>query len=67
MTANDIKSYFSYLNKLVDQCNNIWVRIIKYNNIVSKGYTKNWSRETLILCWKLTLELIKIKIWTEKK
>ena len=24
MTANDIKSYLSYLNKLVDQCNNTY-------------------------------------------
>ena len=73
MTANNSKSYFPYLNKLVDQCNNTYhhslkkklfkadysalienivtnaeapkfrvnnrVRITKYKNIFSKGYT----------------------------
>ena len=73
MTANDIKSYLSYLNKLVDQYNNTYhhsigkksinadysaltekvetnpkthkfkvndgVRITKYKNTFSKGYT----------------------------
>ena len=73
MTATDSKSYLSYLNKLVDQYNNIYhhsnnkksfnadysvltgnieanfkvpkfgvndrVRITKYKNIFSKGYT----------------------------
>ena len=96
MTANDSKSYLTYLNKLVDQYNNTYhyfvgkkssnsdysvltrtietnpkahkfkvndsVRITKYKNIFSKGYTENWSREILllILCWKLILGL-KIK------
>ena len=75
MTANDSKSYLLYLNKLVDQYNNIYqhsinkkpitadysaltekiernlktpkfkandrVRITKYKNIFSKGYTEN--------------------------
>ena len=83
ITANDIKSYLLYLNKLVDQYNNTYhhsvnkkpintdyfalteksetnnkapkfkvndrVRITKYNNIFSKHYTKNWSRETFII------------------
>ena len=83
MTANDSKSYLSYLNKLVDQYNNTYhysinkklvnadysgltekietnpkapkfkvndrVRITKYKNIFSKGYTKNWSREIFIV------------------
>ena len=83
MTANDSKSYLSYLNKLVDQCNNTYhnsigkepisadysaltenietnttapkfevndrVRITKYKNIFSKGYTKTWSREIFII------------------
>ena len=73
MTANDSKSYFPYLNQLVNQCNNTYyysigkkpinvdysavtenietntkaskfkvndrVRITKYKNIFSKGYT----------------------------
>ena len=33
MTANDSRSYLSYLNK----------------NIFSKGYTENWSREIFII------------------
>ena len=79
MTANDSKSYLSYLNKLVDQYNNTYhrfigkkvfnahysaltenietnpnapklilndrVRITKYKNIFSKGFTENWSIE----------------------
>ena len=82
MTANDTKSYLSYLNKLVDQCKNnyhsifkksinadysalieklettlkapkfkvnIKVRVTKYKDIFSKGYTKNWSREIFII------------------
>ena len=83
ITANDIKSYLLYLNKLVDQYNNTYhhsvnkkpintdyfalteksetnhkapkfkvndrVRITKHNNIFSKNYTKNWSRETFII------------------
>ena len=83
MTANDSKSYLSYLNKLVDQYNNIYhhsinkkpinadysaltekietnskapkfkvndkLRITKYKNIFSKGYTENWSREVFII------------------
>ena len=82
MTANNSKSYLSYLNKLVDQYNNTYhhsinkkpinadysaltekietnlkapkfkvnesVRITKYKNIFSKGYTENWSREIFI-------------------
>ena len=49
MTANDSKSYLSYMNKLVGQYNNTFkapkfkvndrVRIIKYN-IFSRGYTR---------------------------
>ena len=76
MAANDSKSYFHYLNKLVDQYNNTYhhsinkkpinadysvltkknetnhkaprfqvnnrVKIIKYKNIFSKGYTENF-------------------------
>ena len=83
MTANDGKTYLSYLNKLVDQYNNTYyhcigtkpinadysvltkkiernlkalkfkvndrVRITKYRNILSKGYTENWSRKISIL------------------
>ena len=75
MTANDSKSYLSYLNKLADNYNNTYhhsigkkptngdypaltskietnpkaskfklgdsVRITKYKNIFSKGYTEN--------------------------
>ena len=78
MTANDSKSYLSYLNILVNQYNNTYhhlinkepinanysaltekiemnskapkftvndrVRITRYKNILSKGYTENWSR-----------------------
>ena len=83
MTANDSKSYLSYLNKLVDEYNTTYhhsigkkpvnadysalsaeiemnpkapeikvgdtVRITKYNNIFSKGYTENWSKKILLL------------------
>ena len=83
MTANDSKSYLSYLNKLVDEYNTTChhsigkkpvnadysalsaeiemnpkapeikvgdtVRITKYNNIFSKGYTENWSKKILLL------------------
>ena len=72
MTANDSKSYLSYLNKLVDQYNNTYhhcigkkpietnskapkfkvndgVMITKCENIFSKGYTENWSREIFII------------------
>ena len=79
MTANDSKSYLSYLNKLADNYNNTYhhsigkkptngdysaqtkkietnpkaskfkvvdsVRITKYKNIFSKGYTENQSIE----------------------
>ena len=31
MTANDSKSYFSYLNKLVDQYNNIYIILLVKN------------------------------------
>ena len=82
MTANNSKSYLSYLNKLLDQYNNTYhhsinkkpinadysaltekietnlkapefkvnesVKITKYKNIFSKGYTENWSREIFI-------------------
>ena len=30
MTANDIKSYLPYLNKLVDQCNNTYHQYINH-------------------------------------
>ena len=83
MTANDNKSYLSYLNKLVVQYNNTYyhdigkrpinadysaltekietnhkapkfkvndrVRITKYKNIFSKGYTKYWSGEIIVI------------------
>ena len=76
MTADDSKSYLSYLNKIVDQYNNTYhhsinkkpinadysaltenieinpkfkvndkVRLSKFKNIFSKGYTENLSRE----------------------
>ena len=35
------------------------VRIIKYKNIFSKGYTENWSRVMFI-----TDSVLKIKPWT---
>ena len=40
------------------------VRITKYKNTFSKGYTENWSREYLlsILFWKLILGLVNLKI-----
>ena len=84
MTANDSKSYVSYLNKLADQYNNTYhhsigkkktvyadysaltkyiepicnalklkvgdrVRITKYKNIFSEGYTDNRSREIFVI------------------
>ena len=95
MTANDSKSYLSYLNKLVDQYNNTYhhsinkkpinadysaltekietnskapkfkvndrVRITKYKNIFSKGYTENWSREIFIID-----SVLKTNPWTYK-
>ena len=84
---NDNKSYLTYLNRLVDQYDNIYhhfvnkkpintdysaltlkietnhkahkfkvndrVRITKYKNIFSNGYTKNWSREIFIIHFAL--------------
>ena len=95
MAANDSKSYLSYLNKLVDQCNNTYhhsigkkpinvdyfaltekiesnpkapkfkvngrVRITKYKNLFSKGYTENWAREILIID-----SVLKTNPWTYK-
>ena len=95
ITANDSKSYLSYLNKLVDQYNNTYhhyidkerinadfsvltekietnlkapkfkvndrVRITKYKNIFSKGYTENWSREIFIID-----SVLKTNPWTYK-
>ena len=91
MTANDSKSYFGYLNKLVDQYNNTYhcsigkipmdadysalnediessckapkfkvgdtVRITKYKNIFSKGYTErlNCLLEVALALRQLTL------------
>ena len=95
MTANDSKSYLSYLNKLVDQYDNTYhhsvgkkpinadysaltekvetnpkapmfkvndrVRITKYKNTFSKGYTENWSREMFIIDF-----VLKTNLWTYK-
>ena len=95
MTANDSKSYLSYLNKLVDQYNNTYdhsinkkainadcfaltekieanskahifkvnyrVRITKYKNIFSKGYTGNWLREIFNID-----SVLKTNPWTYK-
>ena len=96
MTANDSKSYLSYLNRLVDQYNNTYhhsinkkpgkyanysvltkkietnpkapkfkvndrVRITKYKNIFSKGYTEHWSREIFIIDF-----VLKGNSWTYK-
>ena len=83
MAANDSKSYFHYLNKLVDQYNDTYhhsinkkpinadysaltkkietkykaprfqvnnrVKIIKYKNIFSKGYTENLLRQIFFI------------------
>ena len=40
------------------------VRITKYKNMFSKGYTENWSREIFIVdsVLKLIIELINLKI-----
>ena len=40
------------------------VRITKFKNVFSKGYTENCSREIFIIdsCWKLIFGLIKLKI-----
>ena len=103
MTANDSKSYLSYLNKLVDQYNNTYhhsinkkpikadyptltekretnlkaskfkvndrVRITKYKNFFSKGYTENWSREISIIDFVLKTNpgTYKIKDLNEEK
>ena len=95
MTANDGKSYLSYLNKLLDQYNNTHYHSInkkpinadyfaltekietnpkvpkfkisdtvittKYNDIFSKGYTENWSREIFIIDF-----VLKTNLWTYK-
>ena len=37
------------------------VRIIKYNNIFSKGYTENWSRKIFIID-----SILKTNHWTYK-
>ena len=37
------------------------VRITKYNNIFSKGYTENWSREIFVI-----VSVLKIDPWTYK-
>ena len=41
---------------------NVRVRITKYKNIFSKGYSENWSREIFIIdsVLKIILELIKL-------
>ena len=98
MTANETKSYLSYLNKLVHKYNNTYhhsvgrkpinadypaliekietnpkaprfkandrVRITKYKNNFSKGYTENWSREIFIIdsVLKTNPWLIKFKL-----
>ena len=93
ITANKIKYYLLYLNKLVDQYNDNYhhsitkksinadcsvltvetnaeapkfkvddgVRITKYKNIFSKGYTKNWSRKIFIID-----SVLKTNPWTYK-
>ena len=95
VTANDSKSYLSFLKKLVDQYNNNYhhsinkkyinadysalnktiktnskapkfkvnnrVRITKYKNVFSKGYTENWSREIFIID-----SVLKTNPWTYK-
>ena len=95
MTANDSKSYFPYLNKLLDQYNNTYphyinkkpfnavysaltekvetnpkapkfkvndrVRITKYKNIFSKGYSESWSKEIFIIN-----SVLKTNPWTYK-
>ena len=69
MAANDSKSYLSYLNKLLDQYNNTYhqpnfndrIRITKYKNIFSKGYTENWSRVIFIID-----SVLKTNLWTHK-
>ena len=95
LTANDSRSYHSYLNKLVDQYDDTFhhsinketinadysaltekfetnhkapkfkasdrLRIIKYKNIFSKGYTENWSREIFIIH-----SVLKTNPWTYK-
>ena len=95
MTANDSKSYLSYLNELVDQYKNNYhhsnnkksfnadysvltekieanfkvskfevndrVRITKYKNIFSKGYTEYWSREIFIFD-----SVLKANSWTQE-
>ena len=96
MTANNIKSYFSYLNKLAYQYNNTChhsinkkpinadysaliqkietnpkvskytvndrVKITKYNNIFSKGYTENWSSKIITIDSALNTNTCRYKI-----
>ena len=40
---------------------NVRVRITKYKNIFSKGYTQNWSREIIIIDF-----VLKTNPWTNK-
>ena len=70
--ANESKSYFGYVNKLLDEYSNNYhhsslteetesnhkdpkfkvgdsVRIIKYNNIFSNGYTENWLWQAIVI------------------
>ena len=95
MTVYGSTSYLVYLNKSVDQYNNIYhhsiyktpinvgysalnekiktnskapksevndsVKITKYNNFFSKGYSENWSREIFIID-----SVLKNNPWTYK-
>ena len=95
ITANDSRSYLSYLNKLVHKYNKTYncsifkkpidanysalteeigtnskspkfkvgdrVRITKYNNIFSKGYTENWWKGIFVID-----SVLKTNLWTYK-
>ena len=75
VTANDSKSYLGYLNKLVDQYNNTYYHFIgkkpvdadysalkKVNWVLKLLNLKLVIKLGLILCWKLILGRIKLKI-----
>ena len=73
MTANDNKSYLSYLNKLVDKYNNTYNHSIGKKSI-NAGYSAfsqklgqilNWLNLKLVIHWELLntrIYLVKVKL-----
>ena len=70
MTANDSKSYLSYLNKLVDGCNNTFHHSINKNPINAdySALTEKLRRILKLLNLKLMIEseLLSIRLFLVK-